>query len=282
MVSGRIVFTRFQGNAENVFNDLYSIDPDGKNELRLTTNPGADGLYIDNAAPRYNKDKTLLAFLSTRNNPNKLYNIFFLDLANRKTAQITSGNLDMTSVDWAPDDSGLVFACKDSTGLQQVHVVNLDGTGFTQLTVGSSEHMNPRWSPQGGLIVCTQFPRENATSQICLMDAKGGDLVTLTTDNANHSNPSWSPDGSWIAYRCDQGTPHLRKINVHTREVVVFNAPASGADDSPVWSGTDIVFSSNRDWEGAESLFNIYRMSDNGENIRRLTNNQTFEYCGDW
>ena len=114
------------------------------------------------------------------------------------------------------------------------------------------------------------------------MDAKGGNLVKLTTDESSHSNPSWSPDGSWIVYQCDLGTPHLRKIKVDTREVVVFKAPASGGDATPLWSGTDIVFSSNRDWEGADSLFNLYRMSDNGENIRRLTNNQTFEYCGDW
>ena len=278
----RIVFTRFQGNSEDIFNDLYSIDPDGNNELRLTTNPGAGGVYIDNAAPRYNRDKTLLAFLSTKNNPNKRYNIFFLDLANNKTAQITTGNLDMTSVDWAPDDSRLVFSCRDSTGLQQVHLVNMDGSGFTQLTAGPSENMNPRWSPQGGLIAFTRFPGEGKTSQICVMDEKGGDLVTLTTDETLHSNPSWSPDGSWIVYRCDLGTPHLRKINVHTREVVAFKAPASGADATPVWSGTDIVFSSNRDWEGGESLFNLYRMSDNGGNIRRLTDSQTFEYCGDW
>ena len=140
----RIVFTRFQGNSEDIFNDLYSIDPDGNNELRLTINPGAGGDYIDNAAPRYNRDQTLIAFVSTKNNPNKRYNIFFLDLANSKTAQITTGDLNMTSVDWAPDDGRLVFSGRDSAGLQQVHLVNMDGSGFTQLTSGSvGEHEPP-------------------------------------------------------------------------------------------------------------------------------------------
>ena len=36
------------------------------------------------------------------------------------------------------------------------------------------------------------------------------------------------------------------------------------------------------DWEKAESIFNLYKMSDTGGNIQRITTNQTFEYCGDW
>ena len=93
-----IVFTRFQSQGGAMFNDIYSIDPDGANETKLTANPGPDGEYMDNAAPRYNKDKTMLAFVSNRNHPNRKFNIFFLDLATKKTAQITSGNLDIMNV----------------------------------------------------------------------------------------------------------------------------------------------------------------------------------------
>lgn len=282
MYQNRIVFTRFQGNATDVFNDIYAIDPDGKNETRLTTNPGADGQYSDYAAPRYNRDKTMLAFLSTKNNPNKRHNIFFMDLATRKIAQITSGDLDMAGVDWAPDDSCLVFSCKDAQGLQQVHKVNLDGSGFTKLTEGPAENMNPLWSPRGDLITFTQFPPEGKTSHVWIMEVTGKNPVKLTTDEAAHTNPSWSPDGSWIIYRCDLGAPHLRRINVETREVVLYEPPAKGADSSPIWSGNEIVFSSNCDWEEADSIFNLYKMSYTGENIQRLTTNQTFEYCGDW
>jgi Tol biopolymer transport system component len=278
----RIVFTRFQSDGGEMFNDIYAIDPDGKNEVRLTTNPGPNGVYADNAAPRYNRDRTMIAFVSTKNNEHKLYNIFFMDLATLKTAQITSGNLDISSVDWSPDDSRLVFSCRDDKGHQQVHLVNLDGSGLTKLTEGPEENMNPLWSPRGDLIVFTRFMRDNKTSHIFTMDTHGKNGVQLTTDETAHSNPSWSPDGSWIVYRCDLDTPHLRKINIDTREIVLFDPPASGADSSPVWSGNEIVFSSNCDWEKAESIFNLYRMSDTGENIQRITTNQTFEYCGDW
>jgi len=282
MNNGRIIFTRFEGNATDVFNDLYAIDPDGKNETKLTVNPGADGAYVDNAAPRYNRDKTLIAFVSTKNNEHKMYNIFFLDSGNGKTAQITTGNLNINSVDWAPDDSRLVFSCKDSTALQQVHLVNLDGSGFTKLTQGPAENMNPLWSPRGDLIVFTQFPANSKTSHICVMDIGGGNVRKLTVDEAAHSNPSWSPDGAWVIFRCDAGAPHLRRVNVDTGEVFLYKAPAAGADSTPIWSGQEIVFSSNRDWEEADSMFNLYVMSEHGDEVRRITTNQSFEYCGDW
>jgi Tol biopolymer transport system component len=282
MDQARIVFTRFDGDGKNMFNDIFIMDRDGRNETRLTQNPGVDGEYHDNAAPRYNRDRTMIAFVSTKNNPRKLYNIFFMDLGTRKTAQITTGDLNITSVDWAPDDRCLVFSGNDESGLQQAHVVNMDGTGFARLTSGPSEHMNPLWSPRGDLIACVEFPPGAASSHVRVMDPKGKNQRQLTTDDALHSNPSWSPDGSWIIFRCDAGTPHLRRINVDTGEIVLFEPPSRGADSSPVWSGKEIVFSSNCDWEEAESIFNLYKMSETGENIRRLTTKQAFEYCGDW
>ena len=282
MNRNRIVFTRFQSAGGAIFNDIYAIDPDGKNEARLTNNPGANGEYIDNASPRYNKDRTMIAFVSTKNNAHHLFNIFLMDLATRKTAQITTGDLNISSVDWAPDDSRLVFSGVDESKLQQVHMVNMDGTGFTKLTSGPSEHANPMWSPRGDLIAFVEFLPGTESSHIRVMDPAGKNQRKLTTDDAPHANPSWSPDGSWLIYRCDAGTPHLRRINVDTGEIVLFEPPARGADSSPIWSGREIVFSSNCDWEGAESIFNLYRMSDTGENIQRLTTAQAFEYCGDW
>lgn len=282
MERSRIVFTRFNGDGKEMFNDIYAIDPDGKNEARLTMNPGPNGEYVDHAAPRYNRDRTMIAFVSTKNNAKKLFNIFLMDLATRKTAQITTGDLNITSVDWSPDDSRLVFAGADEKGLQQVHVVTMNGTGFTMLTQGPSEHMNPMWSPRGDLIAFVEFPRGTESSALWVMDTAGGNKRKLTADDAPHANPSWSPDGSWIIYRCDAGSPHLRRLNVDTGEIVLFEPPARGIDSSPVWAGRDIVFSSSSDWEDAESLANLYRMSETGDHIQRLTMLQAFDYCGDW
>ncbi|MHB8844023.1 MAG: TolB family protein [Nitrospirota bacterium] len=278
----RIVFTRFTGDGKEMFNDLYAVDPDGKNETRLTMNPGPDGKYYDYAAPRYNRDKTLIAFVSTKNHERSLYNIFLMDLAARKTAQITKGDLNITSVDWSPDDSRLVFAGIDEKGVQQVHTVKMDGTDFTRLTAGPSEHMNPMWSPAGDLIACVRFEPGSKTSHIVVMDPAGREQRQLTTDDALHANPSWSPDGAWLVYRCDQGAPHLRRLHVATGELVVFERPERGSDSSPVWSGDEIVFSSSREWEDADAIASLYRMSDTGEIMQRLTSTQAFDYCGDW
>jgi Tol biopolymer transport system component len=281
MDQGRIVFTRFSGDGKEMFNDLYAVDPDGKNETRLTMNPGRDGAYADNAAPRYNRDRSMLAFVSTKNSPNKRYNIFFMDLATRKTAQVTFGDLNITSVDWSADDSKLVFSGSDKNGLQQVHIVNIDGTGFLKLSEGPSEHMNPAWSPRGDLIAYVEFLPGTESSHIWVMDTAGGNRRKLTTDDLRHANPSWSPDGSWLVYSC-AGGQHLRKLNIDTNEIFLFEQPGRGVDSSPIWFGDEIVFSSSCDWEEAESLASLYRMSITGENIQRVTTQQAFDYCGDW
>jgi Tol biopolymer transport system component len=282
MDHGRIVFTRFNGDGKEMFNDLYAIDPDGKNETRLTMNPGPNGRYADNAAPRYNKDRTMISFVSTKNHERRLYNIFLMDLATRKTAQVTTGDLNISSVDWSADDSRFVFAGADEKGLQQVHVVTMDGTGFTRLTTGPSEHMNPMWSPRGDLIAFVQFAPGSKSSHIWVMDPTGKEQRQLTADDTLHANPSWSPDGSWLIFRCDLGTPHLRRLHVDTGEIFLYEPPARGNDSSPVWSGHEIVFSSSSDWEDADALANLYRMSDTGESLQRLTSTQAFDYCGDW
>jgi len=282
MDHARIVFTRFSGDGKEMFNDIYSIDPDGKNETRLTVNPGPNGKYTDNAAPRYNRDRTRIAFVSTKNHDRGLYNVFLLDLATRRTAQVTTGDLNISSVDWAPDDSRLVFAGADEKGVQQVHLVAMDGTGFTRLTTGPAEHMNPMWSPRGDLIACVRFAPGAKTSHILVMDPAGKELRQLTTDDTLHANPSWSPDGSWLVYRTDLDTPHLRRMNVDTGEIFLFEPPARGNDSSPVWSGHEIVFSSSSDWEDADALASLYRMSETGDGLQRLTNTQAYDYCGDW
>jgi len=280
----RIVFTRFSGDGKEMFNDLYAIDPDGKNETRLTMNPGPDGKYADYASPRYNKDGTLVALVSTKNHARRLYNVFLMDLATGKMAQITTGDLNISSVDWSSDDSRLVFAGADEKGIQQVHAVAMDGTGFARLTTGSSEHMNPMWSPRGDLIAYVQFAPGSKSSHIWVMDPTGKGQRQLTTDDTLHANPTWSPDGSWLIFRCDLGTPHLRRINVDTGEIFLYESPGRGHDSSPVWSGREIVFSSSSDWDEAEAdaLANLYRMSDTGEDLKRLTSCQAYDYCGDW
>src|SRR5512139_3962881 len=122
MEQPRVLFTRFSGDDKELFNDIYAVDPDGKNETRLTMNPGPKGAYADNAGPRYNKDRSMIAFVSTRNHPKSYYNIFFMDLRTGKTAQVTQGDLDIRSVDWSPDDRQIVFSGCDEQGLQQVYV----------------------------------------------------------------------------------------------------------------------------------------------------------------
>jgi TolB protein len=59
----------------------------------------------------------------------------------------------------------------------------------------------------------------------------------------------------------------------------------SGDDGSPEWSpdGKQIVFSSNRDWNGTGlPAYEIYIMQANGNNQTRLTNDDAQDFGPHW
>jgi Tol biopolymer transport system component len=88
---------------------------------------------------------------------------------------------------WSPDGTRLAY---ERNG--EIHVVNLDGTGDTNIAGGHS----PTWSPDGTRIA---FSREG---QLCTMRPDGLEVRTLTNldrsqEEASHA--SWSPDGQQLA-----------------------------------------------------------------------------------
>jgi len=75
----------------------------------------------------------------------------------------------------------------------------IDGSERLQLTFpGMGPVSNPRWSPDGRLIVFDQPTAER--TNIYLVSADGGVPLLLMSDNSHASDPSWSPDGKLLAY----------------------------------------------------------------------------------
>ena len=86
---------------------------------------------------------------------------------------------------WSPSGDRLVFAGKQR-GQRNIYVVNVDGTGLSQLT--SHGGAFPAWSSRGAIAYV-------AEGVIYRLDAHGH-----RTRLAHGSQPDWSPSGRSIAY----------------------------------------------------------------------------------
>ena len=174
----------------------------------------------------------------------------------------------------ATSASGRIAFSSDS-GVEQlddIYVMNADGSDVVQLTDNDSNDGFPTWSPDG--------------TRIAFNSDRGRD--DYGSGDENDYLPAWSPDGTRIAFHSDRG----RGAGLFDTFVmdadgsdVVRITHGSGDEESwgPAWSpdGTRIAFYSNRDRGDG---FDIYVMDADGSNVVRLTHGSGYEhnYLPDW
>jgi TolB protein len=144
-------------------------------------------------------------------------------------------NIENSYPYWSPDGTRIVFQ-SNRTGNDEIYVMNADGSRVTRLTVTSHANGGPRWSPDGTRIVFVS--ERDGNTEIYLMNADGSGQKRLTESPADDSHPNWSPDGKRIIFNSNKDTPNPKL-----------------------------------DWW--EQYHNIYTMSTDGTDVRRITNCRT-------
>ncbi|HSL97458.1 MAG TPA: hypothetical protein VK831_02690 [Candidatus Deferrimicrobiaceae bacterium] len=101
---------------------------------------------------------------------------------------------------WAPDGHRIAFTSSRG-GSDDVWIVNVDGTGLTQLTMAPGLDAAPAWSPDGASI--SFVSDRTGVAEVWTMPASGGEARNLTTDPSAADGKwsvAYSPDGSSLAY----------------------------------------------------------------------------------
>ena len=106
-----------------------------------------------------------------------------------------------------------------------IWVINVDGTGKTQLTDATYHDRNPAWSPDGTTIAFRRFKESAHANAILTIDVTGQNLIELTSYDTADFSPVWSPDGSTIAF-------------VYNSSEIALMAP-DGSDFRPVGGDVD-------------------------------------------
>ena len=252
--------------------DIYSIDVDGTNEIRLTTHETGE------AAPMLSPDGLRIVFTSYRDGYDGHQSIHIMDSDGTNETRLTENDRHDTSPTWSPDGRRIAYVSQlrednrlwlDADGLNsEIYVMDADGSNKKRLTQHVEDDWVPRWSPDSQRIAF--LSARNSPNAIYIMDADGSNKRRLTQDNRSF-DPAWSPDGTRIAYSA------LHSVEDGLYEIYVMDADGSnkkrltwskGYDFWPAWSpdGTRIAFVSERDGD-----MEIYVMDADGRNETRIT-----------
>jgi serine/threonine protein kinase len=123
----------------------------------------------------------------------------------RQLRTAPGGDFDAT---WDPRGGRLAFtSVRDNR--PQIYVMNIDGSGVTNLTDDLAQNRQPVWSPNGSqmLLVSTRGGAE----EIFIMPAEGGDIRRYSSGSGQSDvHASWSMDGSLIIFeRYLSGFPRI-------------------------------------------------------------------------
>lgn len=234
----------------------------------------------DEGQPRYSRDGRWVAFTSDRGGNYALH----VARVGGAARQITDSKDDEGHQAWSPDGSRLVFSrftgkeFPDPT-FRGLFVVNRDGSGLRQLTVGDDYWAC--WAQGGRTIVFERTGDERFAGGVYTVDAAGGHVRLL----AEAETPACSPDGSTVAL--GGGVIELIDLKTRQRRTLPRAAGSYGAT-MPSWSpnGARIVFEAYRERRpedpkaykfGVNTFWTLEELyvvrADGSGGVRRLTRN---------
>lgn len=236
--------------------ELYMMDYDGRNQMRLTFNT------IKDYMPGWSADGKKIAYTSYRKNKASLY------ILNPYEGQITEVISRGTNFapSFSPDGKKLAFCSTADEGNPEIYVTASDGQNVRRLTFNKAIDTAPSWSPTSREIAFTSD--RSGTPQIYIMDAEGSNVRRVSFGGGYHDAPAWSPTGDRITYvsRVDQ-IFDIYVLNLRTNQIIKLTE-SNARNESPSWSpdGRHIIFSSN-----LTGTIQLYSIDYDGTNLKRLT-----------
>ncbi len=228
LFSSKIVFVSTRdGNKE-----IYMMDYDGNNQIRLTKNR-----YID-ILPAISPDKQKIAYTSYRSGKPDLYIQYLYEGVLKK---ISTGGVNY-GAKWSYDGKYLTYTSSKS-GNPEIYIADANGSNPKRVTFSRWVDSSPELSPSNNEIALTSD--RTGSPQIYVVNRDGTNIRRITFEGTYNDSPAWSPDGENLLFVSRiQGRFDIYKYNF--RGQTYSKLTERGRNENPSWSpdGRHIVFSS--------------------------------------
>ncbi len=219
----KIAFSSDRASAFRGNTDIWVMNADGSNPVRITSSPAKEGW------PAWSPDGQFIVFSRGEEFFGGQILIMKADGSEvRQLIRITTG-FPLTQPSWSPDGTLIAFSGPTPHYGIGIYVIKPDGTGRKRLTDPSGGgDLAANWSPDSKRIVFSRSFID--TYNIWTMNADGSDLKPITSGDDEH--PGWSPDGTKIVFE---------RLGAETWDLWTMNP--DGSEQAPLFqSGGDDVW----------------------------------------
>ena len=225
--------------------DIYVMNPDGSNQVRLTKNPLID------VSPVWSPTGEQILFVSGQGGAMDLY---VMDANGSRLRKVFGDARHRIEPAWSPDGERIVFHAQ--LPRWSIQTATIHSKDVRLVASADPRGGNPSWSPDGKEIAYVD--NINDTRRIRIVTLDSGEVRTFLPNKSTWMyTPAWSPDGEKLAFTWYKwGVGDKGGLFVANRDGTSLKqiGKARPGASSPAWSpaGDKIVYTEEaieRNWQ---------------------------------
>jgi dipeptidyl aminopeptidase/acylaminoacyl peptidase len=276
--NGRIAFSTF---AEGGSYEIFSVNPDGTDQVNLSRSPISDG------DPAWSADGARIAWTHGFYDN---YEVWSMNADGTDQRNLSNDSRPDIHPAWSPDGTRIAFSTdRDEVGGFytdfDIWLMRPDGSGqvpFTSNLVPEVQDIEAAWSPDGREIAYSHGVIGGHGIYVTNVETKATRVLTSGAGNDGH--PSWSPGGSKIAFSSKRtGNGDIYAIKADGSGLVKLT-DSELPESEPAWSpdGTKIAFLQAPNAYSANGGYVYVMNADGSQQADLMGSTRRFSYQVDW